>query len=76
MLEDELQGAADEIRAFVDVARRLREELGGLTCVECGVRSSGRAQGWQALLGYDPREDEWPEALMFCPECAERESGE
>jgi hypothetical protein len=29
-----------------------------------------------SYLGYDPREDEWPEAFAFCPECAEREFGD
>jgi hypothetical protein len=28
-----------------------------------------------ALLGYDLREDESPEAFVFCLECAEREFG-
>jgi len=27
-------------------------------------------------LGYDSVEDEWPEAFVFCPECAEREIGD
>jgi len=31
---------------------------------------------WQSHLGYDPREDERPEAFVFCPECAEREFGD
>jgi hypothetical protein len=29
----------------------------------------------QSHLGYDLREDEWPEAFMFCPECADQEFG-
>jgi hypothetical protein len=62
-----------------DLVRRIEAATGEgriLTCSECGARSSGRAQGWQAWIGYDLREDESPEAFVFCPECAEREFGE
>jgi hypothetical protein len=47
-----------------------------LVCAECGALSPPGARGWRALLGFDPREDEWPEAFMFCPESSEREFGE
>jgi len=44
-----------------------------LVCAERGLEAPPHAVGWQAHLGYDPREDEWPEAFVFCPECAKRE---
>jgi len=47
----------------------------GLVCANCGRRSWGKARGWQALLGYTLREDEFPHAFVFCPECAEGEFG-
>ena len=47
----------------------------GLVCAERGLEAPPDAQGWQSHLGYDPREDEWPAAFAFCPECAEREFG-
>jgi hypothetical protein len=42
-------------------------------CAECGSESDDDARGWVALLGYDPREDEFPSAFVFCPDCAQRE---
>jgi hypothetical protein len=36
-----------------------------LVCAECGATSPPGARGWQALLGYDPRRDEWPETFVF-----------
>jgi hypothetical protein len=44
-----------------------------LCCAECGEESEGSAQDWVALLGEDPREDDFPSAVVFCPDCAERE---
>ena len=45
-----------------------------LTCVECGRRQPASvARGWKAYLTAD--EDEPAEALVHCPECAEREFG-
>jgi hypothetical protein len=46
-----------------------------LLCAECPALSPPGARAWRALLGYDPRRDEWSEAFVFCPECAEREFG-
>ena len=46
-----------------------------LVGAECGVTTPPDAKGWQSHLGYDPREDEWPEAFVFCPECSDREFG-
>jgi hypothetical protein len=40
-----------------------------LTCAECGVTSRPDARGWRSYLTDDG------EAVMFCPECAEREFG-
>jgi hypothetical protein len=74
VLEDDVEAAIDDLNHFVDVARRLREELGGPTCVECGARSSNRARGWCAYIG-DVRDQEPLEVFVFCPECAEREFG-
>jgi hypothetical protein len=49
-----------------DPAERLR-------CVECGrVRAAG-ARGWRAYLATD--ENEPAEAVVYCPECVEREFG-
>jgi hypothetical protein len=45
-----------------------------LKCAECGARSSGRAVGWRAHIGYDVRDGEPPEVFVFCPECAELSS--
>jgi Zn finger protein HypA/HybF involved in hydrogenase expression len=43
-----------------------------LRCVECGrPQPSSVARGWKAYLTAD--EEEPAEALVYCPECAERE---
>jgi hypothetical protein len=44
-----------------------------LRCEECGWENDDGALGWVALLGYDPREDDFPTAVVYCPDCAERE---
>ena len=44
-----------------------------LTCVECGRVQPGGARGWKAYLTTD--EDDPAEAVVYCPECAEREFG-
>jgi hypothetical protein len=45
-----------------------------LRCVECGrPQPSNVARGWKAYLTAD--EDKPAEALVYCPECAEREFG-
>ena len=49
---------------------------GQLVCAQCGREAPPDAKGWVMHLGYDPREDEWPVAFVFCPECAEREFGD
>jgi hypothetical protein len=41
-----------------------------LVCAECGATSSPDAAGWRAYLDDDGQ------AVMFCPECAEREFDE
>ena len=38
-----------------------------LVCAECGRESEPDAAGWRAYLDDDDQ------AVMFCPECAERE---
>ena len=43
-----------------------------LTCVECGrVQAAAAQRGSRAYLTTD--EDEPAEAVVYCPECAERE---
>ncbi len=41
-----------------------------LRCVECGRVQAAGAHGWKAYLTVDPAE-----AVVYCPECAEREFG-
>jgi hypothetical protein len=43
-----------------------------LTCVECG-REQAAARGWRAYLTVD--EAEPAEAVVYCPECSDREFG-
>ena len=44
-----------------------------MTCRECGCIDE-RAEGWIALLGQDPWDDDAPpETFAFCPVCAARE---
>jgi hypothetical protein len=44
-----------------------------MRCAECGCVDE-RAEGWIALLGQDPDdEDSPPEMFAFCPVCADRE---
>ena len=38
-----------------------------LTCAECGTVADSAAQGWRAYL------DDEDTAVLFCPDCAERE---
>jgi hypothetical protein len=40
-----------------------------LICAECGVESPPDAAGWRGYLDDDGA------AVMFCPDCAEREFG-
>ena len=46
-----------------------------MQCEECGVVPEGEAAGWVGHLAYDPREDEAPYTVFYCPTCAEREFG-
>ncbi len=41
-----------------------------LVCAECGITSPPGAAGWRSYLTDDG------EAVVFCPECAEREFGD
>jgi hypothetical protein len=50
------------------------EQTERLTCVECGREQDDGGRGWRAYLTVD--EDEPAEAVVFCPECAEREFSE
>jgi hypothetical protein len=47
-----------------------------LRCVECGLEADEDAAGWRAYLGHDPREDEEPVVVTYCPDCARREFGD
>jgi hypothetical protein len=47
--------------------------MGAQACVECGREQASVARGWRAYLTVD--EDEPVEAVVYCPECAEREFG-
>ncbi len=40
------------------------------------VVADDAAEGWQAHLACDPREDEESFVVFFCPSCAEREFGD
>ena len=45
----------------------------GLDCIECGREEASDERGWKAYLTTD--EDEAAEAVVYCPDCAEREFG-
>ena len=47
-----------------------------VVCAECSAVAGERAAGWRAFLAYDPREDEQPSTVSFCPLCAQREFGD
>ena len=47
--------------------------LRSLECVECGRVTSEHERGWTAHLTDD--EHEPAEAVIYCPECDEREFG-
>jgi hypothetical protein len=46
-----------------------------LRCEECGAKADEKARSWRTFLGYDPREDDFPAGVTYCPDCAEREFG-
>ena len=51
-----------------------------MRCVECGRKSQGDAADWRAYLTEDPEEQNDAdvsalEAVVYCPDCAEREFG-
>jgi hypothetical protein len=43
-------------------------------CVECGRKQADHKRGWRAYLTTD--EYEPAEAIVLCPDCAEREFGD
>jgi hypothetical protein len=47
-----------------------------LKCEECGAEPDFQAHGWRAFIAPRPEEDEPPEVVVYCPECAEREFGD
>jgi hypothetical protein len=46
-----------------------------MVCVECGAVADDRAEGWRALLGGVPGEDDHEYVVVYCAQCAEREFG-
>jgi hypothetical protein len=46
-----------------------------VVCAECDAFAGDGAAGWRAFLAYDPREDEQPLTVSYCPLCARREFG-
>jgi ribosomal protein L40E len=42
-------------------------------CAECGAGAATDAEGWRMCRADDELEDEEPELVAFCPECAARE---
>jgi hypothetical protein len=44
--------------------------MSALICVQCGKPAEPRAEGWKAYLDDDDI------AVLFCPDCTEREFGE
>ena len=50
-------------------------QFGTLECAECDAVSVGHAPGWHAYLADDPSDWDPVEVAVFCPECAEWESG-
>jgi hypothetical protein len=48
-------------------------EPGPLVCVECGRVQTDDERGWRSYLTVD--EDDPVEAIVYCPDCAEREFG-
>jgi hypothetical protein len=47
---------------------------GAPKCVECGREQPPGERGWKAYLSVG--EGEPAEAVVYCPECAEREFGD
>jgi hypothetical protein len=44
--------------------------------VECSRKQAADERGWRAFLTVDDTDDDEPvEAVVYCPECAEREFG-
>jgi hypothetical protein len=48
-------------------------ELGTLVCVECGATADRDAERWRVYRADLPDEDEQPELVAYCPDCAARE---
>lgn len=48
----------------------------GMSCEECDAPADCSAKGWRTYLAYDPREDEIPYAVTYCPACSAREFGD
>jgi hypothetical protein len=51
----------------------MAEATSPLVCAECGREQRKDERGWRAYLTDDS--DEPIEAVVFCPDCAEREFG-
>jgi hypothetical protein len=59
--------------ALVATAVKPDHQTERLACVECGRVQAAARRGWRAYLKTD--EDDPAEAVVYCPECAEREFG-
>lgn len=57
----------------VDTDRRSSGDVRVFGCAECPRVSSVSARGWKAFRVSDPDENEQPELLFLCPDCARRE---
>ena len=46
-----------------------------LWCAECLLLADDQASGWRVLRVDVPGEDDEPQLVAFCPDCAEPEFG-
>jgi hypothetical protein len=46
-----------------------------LVCAECGASAENRARGWRMYRADLEDENDHPELVAYCPECAAREFG-
>jgi hypothetical protein len=68
-----LEEARLRVVSVLQLAKTACVKSDRLTCVECRREQGDDERGWHAYLTTD--EDDSAEALVYCPECAEREFG-
>ncbi len=56
--------------------RGTSDDVRVLACRVCPRVSTASARGWKAYRTDEPLEDIVPALAFYCPECAQRESGE